>query len=436
VKFHAIDMRYSFFFFIFQTINLFSQETIHKNELYYEIAPVYNFKQSILSITFDDGDPIEFTEAVPLLNEREIPATFYIITRDLSDSTFRSMVYNAYLAHHEIGSHTVNHPNLAELDNSQIEFELSRSQNDINSVLGNYSCLTFAYPGGKFNDNIIQIAKKYYLTARSGLGGYNAITSSDRYRLRAMSYESNVKISQLNNIVKRASRVGLWLIEIFHGLDDSGWEPINSNKFAEHLDYIKSKESITWYATISSVIKYSDESKKAKIICEDCNDSIYNVRLNDDLNDSIYDQPLSLKINVPSNWENIEVSGAELVTTKYTDNNKFVFINALPNNKIITIKPQDIEIPQPGPLVNIINVSPNPFNEFIDISFDAKVNCSIQFSLNNSMGSWAIDNEESCQKGISTVHVNTSKFSKGIYVLKMIVNKNNQIIIKKLIKLN
>src|ERR1035437_3705369 len=172
---------------IFLQINLFSQE-LTNNQIYYFIAPVYNFKESILSITFDDGTPVQFIKAVPLLNERNIPATFYIVTYALQDSGFRNLVNSAYLAHHEIGSHTVNHYNLTKLDSTSIEIELLQSQKSINAMFGKKYCQTFAYPFGIYNDSVVQITKKYYLAARSLIGGINLLDSLHRYELRNMSF--------------------------------------------------------------------------------------------------------------------------------------------------------------------------------------------------------------------------------------------------------
>ena len=215
-------MKIFIYFLFFIEVNAFPQESF--NSLYYKIAPVFNFKESILSITFDDGTPIQFEKAVPLLNERNIPATFYIVTYALKDSGFRNMVYNAYLAHHEIGSHTINHYELTKLNKATVEFELSQAQKDINEVCGKKYCTTFAYPYGVYNDSVVQITRKYYLAARSVLNGYNPITSFNRYELKIKAFEEPTA-ALLNKRVTYAINNKLWLIELLHGIDGIGNYP-------------------------------------------------------------------------------------------------------------------------------------------------------------------------------------------------------------------
>ncbi|MEJ7589556.1 MAG: polysaccharide deacetylase family protein [Ferruginibacter sp.] len=46
-------------------------------------------KAAAISLTFDDGSPIQFSEAMPILNELKIPATFYIITGEVAGSEYQ-----------------------------------------------------------------------------------------------------------------------------------------------------------------------------------------------------------------------------------------------------------------------------------------------------------------------------------------------------------
>jgi peptidoglycan/xylan/chitin deacetylase (PgdA/CDA1 family) len=411
-----------FSFLIFLNINLYSQEGIN-NEIYYAIAPIYNFKHSILSITFDDGVPNQFTVAVPLLNARNIPATFYVPIYSLSDSALRSMVFDAYLAHHEIGSHSVNHYNLANLNRSQVDFELSQSLRVINTLLKSNDCLTLAYPFGTYNDSVIQITKKYYLAARSVLIGFNSIDNIDRYRLKVKYYTHDANLKLLNRFVKNSIEKGLWEIELFHGINGQGYEPINSDLLSSHLDYIKSRESQIWFATVSNVIKYADESKNVKLICDECNDSIYRLRLEDNLNDSIYNQPLSLKIRIPDNWEDdIQLNRAQLIKTFSADGNRFLLFNALPNNQLITIKPVHIDVLKFEPALRFLNLGPNPFIDHIDISFEV-INppFDIYISIINTDGKEIYNEKVNCTTPIINIQINTNNFSSGLYLFKIIV---------------
>ena len=53
-----------------------------------EIATWQNDKSAAISLTFDDGSPNQFSQALPILNKLSIPATFYIITGDVGGSEY------------------------------------------------------------------------------------------------------------------------------------------------------------------------------------------------------------------------------------------------------------------------------------------------------------------------------------------------------------
>jgi len=53
-----------------------------------EITTWQNDKAAAVSLTFDDGSPNQFSQALPILNELSVPATFFIITGDVAGSIY------------------------------------------------------------------------------------------------------------------------------------------------------------------------------------------------------------------------------------------------------------------------------------------------------------------------------------------------------------
>jgi peptidoglycan/xylan/chitin deacetylase (PgdA/CDA1 family) len=53
-----------------------------------EITTWQNDKSAAISLTFDDGSPNQFSQALPGLNKLSIPATFFIITGDVAGSEY------------------------------------------------------------------------------------------------------------------------------------------------------------------------------------------------------------------------------------------------------------------------------------------------------------------------------------------------------------
>jgi peptidoglycan/xylan/chitin deacetylase (PgdA/CDA1 family) len=53
-----------------------------------EITTWQDDKSAAISLTFDDGSPNQFSQALPILNKLNIPATFFIITGDVASSEY------------------------------------------------------------------------------------------------------------------------------------------------------------------------------------------------------------------------------------------------------------------------------------------------------------------------------------------------------------
>lgn len=93
----------------------------------------------------------------------------------------------------EIGSHTVSHPNLVQLNPARLHQELSDSRLAIEQHTGQKP-VVIAYPVGdrlNFNDEVIDAVKKSgYRLAVSYISGVNSLVSLDRYALTRLHVES------------------------------------------------------------------------------------------------------------------------------------------------------------------------------------------------------------------------------------------------------
>ena len=61
----------------------------------------------------------------------------------------------------EIGSHTASHPKLNTLDKEGIEYEFKNSKEVLESIIKK-DITTIAYPSGLYNQDVLDIAQKYY----------------------------------------------------------------------------------------------------------------------------------------------------------------------------------------------------------------------------------------------------------------------------------
>jgi peptidoglycan/xylan/chitin deacetylase (PgdA/CDA1 family) len=149
-------------------------------------------------ITFDDGIKSCYDYALPILAEREISATFFIITEYTADTNAgeericrplhsKATFSYEYLTWQEcaemlsagmsIGSHTCSHTRLMDLDKDEVRRQLLESKQTIEEKLA-VECRHFACPWGGpdkdfhtlYHTNIAkEIGYKTFLTARRGM---------------------------------------------------------------------------------------------------------------------------------------------------------------------------------------------------------------------------------------------------------------------------
>lgn len=166
-------------------------------------------------VTFDDAYSDFIENALPLLEKYQIPATLFVPTglvgtkmKNREGYELPIMDWNQLqcLAQHPlitIGSHSVTHPTLTELDDvERIRFELEKSKEDIESNL-KVPCQIFAYPKGKSNTVVQQEAAVVYDIAvgtKDGRITTGNIQQYDVYRKGVYRYTTFSKFKLLLKI--------------------------------------------------------------------------------------------------------------------------------------------------------------------------------------------------------------------------------------------
>ncbi|MBN2047717.1 MAG: polysaccharide deacetylase family protein, partial [Anaerolineaceae bacterium] len=184
-----------------------------------------NYRQGIgelpenpIIITFDDGYQAMYDIVRPILKERGMTATFFILTGYISNTEAGRFTNHNWdssnpLAYHmtwnevrtlsregfEIGSHTINHLNLVDTDPVDIYHELSYSKKILESRLGK-SVNILAYPYGLGGE--MALTRKYLesIGYQAALEfGYEDIpanpSESDLFMLPRRTIKSDVTVS-------------------------------------------------------------------------------------------------------------------------------------------------------------------------------------------------------------------------------------------------
>jgi peptidoglycan/xylan/chitin deacetylase (PgdA/CDA1 family) len=135
--------------------------TITMNQVWTDLHDRRSLPKKPVAITFDDGYRDNYTEAFPLLRERYMVATIFIITKKLNTpggitvDELREM--NKYGI--EIGSHTQHHLNLRTLNQTELIAEIAQSRTILENI---FHCpvVSFCYPSGKHSPAAVAEVKQ------------------------------------------------------------------------------------------------------------------------------------------------------------------------------------------------------------------------------------------------------------------------------------
>jgi peptidoglycan/xylan/chitin deacetylase (PgdA/CDA1 family) len=176
--------------------------------------------KGLVSVTFDDGWANQYDNALPVLRADHVPGTFYLISGYLGSSQYMTVAQakTVQSAGNEIGSHTVDHPDLTTLSGSALTSQLADSKAALEANFGPVTDL--AYPYGSTNATVQQEAAKYYSSARTTNGGTNARGSLSKYALTIGYVLNTTSPDTIKGWIADAQAKNTWLILCYHGIEN------------------------------------------------------------------------------------------------------------------------------------------------------------------------------------------------------------------------
>ena len=96
-------------------------------------------------------------------------------------------------AGHEIGSHTVSHPDLTIVDRKRLEDEVGGSKRDLEAITGR-PVVTFCYPAGEYDREVIAAVERagYRMALTTDRGG--SIATDEPFRIPRYRIKEKTRI--------------------------------------------------------------------------------------------------------------------------------------------------------------------------------------------------------------------------------------------------
>jgi len=201
------------------------------------------FSRGLLTLTFDDGWENNYQTALPLMQQFGFVSTQFYATQFINagNQTHLSRINQFINAGHEIGSHTVTHPDLTTLSPRKLANELDQSKRFLENTF-NVQIKNFASPYGAYNQNVISAISSRYRSHRTVDAGYNSKDNFDIYRLKVQNILLTTTTSEVEQWVNQAKQDKTWLILVYHRIDTENLGPYDTTPQAllSHLQKVSS----------------------------------------------------------------------------------------------------------------------------------------------------------------------------------------------------
>jgi len=196
-------------------------------------------------LTFDDGFKSDYDTVYPLLKERNISSTHYIIASMVGEDSTR-MTWDHIKAMYDDGfdmeCHSDTHPDLTTMSSDEIIQEML----NVNTAFVTHGMPApkhIAYPYGECNDNVISVISSYRDTGRvvtwQNNGYYPTELLEKPYELPCYPTDYHGTIAEID----KAIAGNYTLILNFHAVSDiPGDYNMSISEFESILDYIQSND--------------------------------------------------------------------------------------------------------------------------------------------------------------------------------------------------
>src|ERR1022692_4155487 len=221
-------------------------------------TPPVGAPSTVISLTFDDSNEDQYTNALPLLQQYGFNATFYVITGYVGVNSGNMTLPQLQTINgdgDEIAGHTVLHENLTQVNTAEATREICDSRNTL--LNWGFPVTDFAYPYGASTPAIENIVQQCgYDSARSdstNTSPYGCLTNcanadtippADPYAIGAPdSVQDTWSLADIESLVTEAEAAGGWQPIIFHHVCENACDPysVTPENFGAFLAWLQTQ---------------------------------------------------------------------------------------------------------------------------------------------------------------------------------------------------
>ena len=236
-------------------------------------------KKIALSLTFDDARLTQIDKGIPLLDNYNVKATFYVSPNSMKQRLdgWKKAVANG----HDIGNHSMVHPcsgnfqwarqrALEDYTIKKMRNELDSANKLIKNLLG-VEPVSFGYPcgqkyvgRGKKTKSYIPLIAKMFETGRGWLDeAPNDPSYCDMAKLYGMELDGK-SFDQVLKLIETTKAQGGWLILAGHEMNDSGHQTSQLSTIEALCKYAMDPSNGIWIDNVHNVAAYVISQRLAK----------------------------------------------------------------------------------------------------------------------------------------------------------------------------
>lgn len=210
------------------------------------------FEEPLLSVSFDDGWESLYTDAVPLLEKYDTRATMFVLPGEYDNPQYLSedQVKSLQKAGHEIGSHSMTHPDLTKLGDNELTWQVDESKKQLESIDPEQKEINgFASPLGAENSRTLEVIRKQFTYHRDATNGFvngadvndlNTRDKFDRYNIIGITVLRTDSVEDIKKAIELAREHKAWLVLVYHEIEpDTSEYGLSKSQLEEQLKAIK-----------------------------------------------------------------------------------------------------------------------------------------------------------------------------------------------------